>query len=218
MPTLDAVHWGPASKVTPKQLVILCHGLGADAFDVIDLAPAWQHACPDALFASVHAPFSHDSGFGRQWWSVADRSPPVMEAGARAAAAYLHGFIDAELAAQGLGPADLVLLGFSQGAMMALHIGLRRAVPPRLVLSFSGLLAGKAPVPPPGGAYPPVFLSHGDSDTVIPPQLMFVALGALQQVGATVEWHLASNTAHGIDPGSLDLGARFLEGVLAPKT
>jgi phospholipase/carboxylesterase len=98
MPTLDAVHWGPASKATPKQLVILCHGLGADAFDLIDLAPAWQHACPDALFASVHAPFMHDSGMGRQWWSVADRSPPVMEAGARTAAAYLHGFIDAELA------------------------------------------------------------------------------------------------------------------------
>ena len=83
MPTLEAIYWGPASKGTPRQLVVLSHGLGADAYDLIDLAPSWQQACPDALFASVHAPFQHDSGFGRQWWSVADRSPLVMEAGAR---------------------------------------------------------------------------------------------------------------------------------------
>jgi len=44
MPTLDAIHWGPASKAKPKQLVVLCHGLGADAFDLIDLAPSWAHA------------------------------------------------------------------------------------------------------------------------------------------------------------------------------
>ena len=40
MPTLEAIHWGPASKAKPKQLVVLCHGLGADAYDLIDLAPA----------------------------------------------------------------------------------------------------------------------------------------------------------------------------------
>jgi len=122
MPTLDAVHWGPVSKAEPKQLVVLCHGLGADGFDLIDLAPAWQHACPDALFASVHAPFQHDSGFGRQWWSVADRSPTVVEAGLRTAAPFLHRFIDAELQRLGLPANAYALMGFSQGAMMSIMI------------------------------------------------------------------------------------------------
>src|ERR1700710_3116759 len=72
---LQAVHWGPASKGSPKQLVVLCHGLGADAYDLIDLAPTWAEAVPDALFASVNAPDEHFSGFGRQWWAVGDRPP-----------------------------------------------------------------------------------------------------------------------------------------------
>jgi phospholipase/carboxylesterase len=119
MPTLDAIHWGPASKATPKQLIVLCHGLGADAYDLIDIAPAWAHACPDAIFASVHAPFSHDSGFGRQWWAVGDRSPLLAEAGVRTAAPYLHGFLDAELARLGLSEDAYAIMGFSQGAKMA---------------------------------------------------------------------------------------------------
>ena len=127
MAELDGPRWGPASKATPKQLVVLCHGLGADGHDLIDLAPTWSHALPDALFVSVDAPFPHESGFGRQWWSVEDRTPAVMEAGVRRAAGFLDAFIDAELARLGL-PADaFALMGFSQGAMTALFTGLRRA-------------------------------------------------------------------------------------------
>src|SRR5580698_4119609 len=140
MAGLDALRWGPASKGTPRQLVVLCHGLGADSHDLIDLAHSWAHACPDAVFASVDAPFPHDSGFGRQWWSVADRTPSVMEAGVRRAAGYLDAFIDAELRRLGL-PADgYALMGFSQGAMTVLFTGLRRVTAPRAILAFSGAL------------------------------------------------------------------------------
>ena len=60
MAELIGPRWGPASKATPKQLVVLCHGVGADGHDLIDLAPTWSHAVPDALFVSVDAPFPHD--------------------------------------------------------------------------------------------------------------------------------------------------------------
>ncbi|MGO9998578.1 MAG: alpha/beta hydrolase, partial [Acetobacteraceae bacterium] len=140
MAELDGPRWGPASKGVPRQLVVLCHGLGADGHDLIDLAPSWGHALPDALFVSVDAPFIHDSGFGRQWWCVADRSPPVAAAGVRRAAGFLGPFIDAELARHNL-PADAyALMGFSQGAMTALFAGLRRATAPRVILAFSGAL------------------------------------------------------------------------------
>ena len=62
MAELDGPRWGPASKAAPKQLVVLCHGLGADGHDLIDLAPTWAHALPDALFVSVDAPFPHEFG------------------------------------------------------------------------------------------------------------------------------------------------------------
>src|SRR6201996_2188513 len=168
MPTLDAVHWGPASKGAVRQLVVLCHGLGADAFDLIDLAPSWQHACPDALFASVHAPFQHDSGFGRQWWSVADRSPAVVEAGVRTAAPYLHGFIDAELSRLDL-PADAyAIMGFSQGAMISLFTGLRRTHAPRSILAFSGALIAADTLAAEQVNHAPVLLVHGEADEVVP--------------------------------------------------
>src|SRR5215471_18699176 len=136
MTELDGPRWGPASKAAPKQLVVLCHGLGADGHDLIDLAPTWAHALPDAQFVSVHAPLPHESGFGRQWWSVADRSAPVMETGARRAAGHLNAFIDAELTRLGLAPEAYALMGFSQGAMAVLFTGLRRAAPPRAILAF----------------------------------------------------------------------------------
>jgi phospholipase/carboxylesterase len=217
LPQLDGPRLAPLSGIA-RQLVVLVHGYGADGNDLIELGRMWQARFPDAAFAAPNAPETVPGGAGRQWFAIDRLDPVTAESGVAAAAPALEAFIDTELKAQRLGAEDLVLLGFSQGAMMALHVGLRRAVPPRLILSYSGFLAGKAPVPPPGGAYPPVFLSHGDSDTVIPPQLMFVALGALQQAGVPVDWHLASNTAHGIDPGSLDLGAKFLEGTLGPKS
>jgi len=211
MPTLEAIHWGPASKAAPRQLVVLCHGLGADAFDLIDLAPAWQHACPDALFASVHAPFAHDSGFGRQWWSVADRSPAVVEAGVRSAAPYLHGFIDAELARLGLPGEAYAMMGFSQGAMMSLFTGLRRPVAPRAILAFSGALIAAQKLPSELANHAPVLLVHGEADDVVPVSRSHDAEAALIAAKVPVEAHYIPRLGHGLDDSGISLGALALQ-------
>jgi phospholipase/carboxylesterase len=211
MPTLEAIHWGPASKAKPRHLVILCHGLGADAFDLIDLAPSWQHACPDALFASVHAPFHHDSGFGRQWWSVADRSPLVVEAGIRAATPHLHGFIDAELARLEL-PADAyAIMGFSQGAMMALFTGLRRPVGSRAILAFSGALIAPDTLAAELANRAPVLLVHGEADEAVPVSRSREAEATLIAAGVPVDAHYIPRLGHGIDDTGISLGALALQ-------
>jgi phospholipase/carboxylesterase len=211
MPTLEAIHWGPASKAKPRQLVILCHGLGADAFDLIDLAPSWQHACPDALFASVHAPFQHDSGFGRQWWSVADRSPPVAEAGARTAATYLHGFIDAELTRLELPDEAYAIMGFSQGAMISLFTGLRRPAAPRAILAFSGALIAPETLPAELANHAPVLLVHGEADEAVPVSRSHDAEAALIAAGVPVDAHYIPRLGHGIDDTGISLGALALQ-------
>ena len=211
MPTLDAIHWGPASKAKPRQLVVLCHGLGADAYDVIDLAPSWQHACPDALFASVHAPFQHDSGFGRQWWSVADRTPSVMEAGARTAAPYLHGFIDAELSRLGLPAEAYAIMGFSQGAMISLFTGLRRLVAPRCILAFSGALVAPEALSAELRNSAPVLLVHGEADEAVPAFRSRDAEAALAAAGVPVDAHYVPRLGHGIDDAGISLGALALQ-------
>lgn len=211
MPTLDAVHFGPASKAKPKQLVVLCHGLGADAFDLIDLGHAWQHACPDAIFASVHAPFQHDSGFGRQWWSVADRSPHIVEAGVRTAAPYLHGFIDAELARLELPPEAYAIMGFSQGAMMALFAGLRRPVGPRAILAFSGALIAPESLAKELANRAPVLLVHGEADDVVLPARSQEAEAALIAADVPVDAHYIPGLGHGIDETGISHGALALQ-------
>jgi phospholipase/carboxylesterase len=211
MPTLEAIHWGPASKATPRQLVILCHGLGADAFDLIDLAPSWQHACPDALFASVHAPFQHDSGFGRQWWSVADRSPPVTEAGARTAATYLHGFIEAELHRLALPGDAYAIMGFSQGAMISLFTGLRHPIAPRAILAFSGALIAPETLAAELTNRAPVLLVHGEADEAVSVTRSHDAEAALRAAGVPVEAHYIPRLGHGIDDTGISLGALALQ-------
>jgi phospholipase/carboxylesterase len=216
LPVLDGPRLAPVNG-TARLLVVLVHGFGADGKDLIALGGAWQARFPDAAFFAPNAPDPAPSGPGFQWFALTDFNPEETERGADAAIPALEAAIDAELKARDLGPEKLVLLGFSQGAMMALHVGLRRTRPPLAILCYSGLLAGRVPMPAPGGTYPPVFLSHGDSDTVVPPQMMFLAAGGLIQAGVEIDWHLARNTSHGIDPESLELGAKFLQNALVPK-
>ncbi len=211
MEHLDAIHWGPASKATPQQLIVLCHGLGADGYDLVDLAPAWSHACPDALFSAVHAPFQHDSGFGRQWWSVADRSPEVVEAGVRTAAPYLQRFIDAELLRLGLPQDAYALMGFSQGAMMALFTGLRRPAGPAAVLAFSGALIAPDTLAAELSNRSPVLLVHGEADDVVPVARSRDAKAMLSAVDVPVEAHYIPRLGHGIDDTAISLGALALQ-------
>src|SRR5437773_1703526 len=115
----------PVAGGQPRRLVILLHGLGADGNDLIGLQQYWGRLVPDAEFVSPNAPFPCDmAGYGYQWFSVQDRTSVAMLAAVRAAAPLLDGFIDEELQKGGFDEGDTALVGFSQGTMMALYVGL----------------------------------------------------------------------------------------------
>ena len=213
---LDGPRTAPAAGGAAQQLVVLCHGLGADGHDLIDLAHSWAQAVPHAAFAAPDAPFPLDQGFGgRQWWSVADRSPAVMEAGVRRAAPYLDRFIDAELVRLGLAPEACALMGFSQGAMMVLFTGLRRAVAPRAILAFSGALVAPAALPTELTHRPKVLLVHGEADEVVPVARSREAEAALRAAAVPVESVFVPRLGHGIDPTGLAMGGLFLQRAFA---
>jgi len=212
---LDAVHWGPASKATPKQLVVLCHGLGADAYDLIDLAPSWADAAPDALFASVNAPDEHYSGFGRQWWAVGDRRPEVMVEGVRRAAGLLNAFVDAELIRVGLTADACALMGFSQGAMTVLFAGLRRSAAPGAILAFSGALIAPETLAAELRNKAPVLIVHGEADGQVPVHRSREAEAALTAAGVPVESLYVPNLGHGIDESGIAMGGQALRRAFA---
>ena len=213
--SLTGPSWGPAAGGAPRQLVVLCHGLGADGHDLIDLAPSWGPAAPHALFVSPDAPFPHDSGYGRQWWSVADRTPAATEAGVRRAAPFLDRFVAAELARLGLPAEAYALVGFSQGAMMALFTGLRRAAAPRAILAFSGALVAPESLAAELAHRPPVLLVHGEADEVVPVSRSREAEAALRAAAVPVESVYVPRLGHGIDQSGLSAGGLFLQRAFA---
>jgi phospholipase/carboxylesterase len=216
MQDLDGPRYGPASGGKPKQLVVICHGLGADGHDLIDLAPSWSHALPDAAFAAPDAPFPCDMGpTGRQWFSVADRTPARMEAGIRRAAPFLDQFIDTELARLSLPATAYALMGFSQGAMMVLFAGLRRAAAPRAILAFSGALIAPQALASEMTNKAPVLLVHGEADEVVPVTRSRDAAVALRAAGIAVEETYSGRLGHGIDDAGLTAGGLFLQRAFA---
>jgi phospholipase/carboxylesterase len=202
---------GPA-----KWLVVLLHGYGADGNDLIELGRAWQPLLPGTAFVSPHAPEPcGQAPVGRQWFALTFRDPNERWTGVQKAAPVLERFLDAELARRRLPPSALALVGFSQGTMLALHVGLRRMTAPAAIVGYSGMLVLPEHANPETfageiRARPPVLLVHGDRDDLIPPQVLFMAAQGLAALGVPAEWHLSQGVGHGIDGEGLRHGGEFL--------
>lgn len=216
---IDGPRMPPARGGKPDSLVVLLHGYGSNGADLISLAPYWARALPGAMFVSPNAiePVPQVPG-GYQWFGLAQLDPHRMEAGARGAAPSIERFLDRELEKHGLDNSRLALVGFSQGTMMALHVGLRRAQAPAAILGFSGVLVGARSLKDEMTAKPPVLLIHGDQDQTIPVPAMFDSAEALAASGHGAQWHVSYGVPHSIGPDGLDLGGAFLKTYLDAKT
>jgi phospholipase/carboxylesterase len=212
---LDGPRLPPAAGGAPRQLVVFLHGYGADGSDLIGLGREWARVLPHAAFVSPHAPEPCGGApMGRQWFNLTFRDASELIRGVKHAAPSLDAFLDAELKRHNLPPRALALVGFSQGTMMALGVGLKREPPPAAIVGYSGALATVEALPAPGTA-PAILLVHGDMDELIPVDAMFMAREQLAQAGLPVEWHVAQGIGHGIDAQGLQLGGAFLKQAFA---
>jgi phospholipase/carboxylesterase len=220
---LDGPRLAPRSGKA-KQLVVFLHGYGADGNDLIALGQEWQAQLPDAAFVSPHAPEAcAGAPMGRQWFELTFRNPDERWLGVNKAAPALQSFLDAELSRHGLPSTALALVGFSQGTMMALHAGLRRAASLAAIVGYSGLYV--TPESDDGveramadiRSKPPVLLVHGTEDELIPAQALFVSASLLSAAEVPVEWHLSAGVGHGIDAEGLRHGGAFLTKAFARR-
>jgi phospholipase/carboxylesterase len=219
MPRLSGPSRPPASGGKPRRLVILLHGLGADGNDLIGLAPYWARLLPEAEFLSPNAPFPCDMApHGYQWFSSQDRSPAAVLGGVRAAAPILDAFIDEALEERGLDSSELALVGFSQGTMMSLFVGLRRVEPVAGIVGFSGRLLAPELLASELRSRPPILLVHGTEDPLVRFSSLEAAETTLKAAGVPVETVTSVGIGHSIDDQGLRRGGQFLKNVLSETT
>lgn len=206
----------PKSGAKPTSMVICLHGLGANGMDLLGLAREWEHELTETVFISPDAPFPCDMApVGYQWFSLQDRNPAAMLEGIKEAEPILQAYIDAMLKEYGIADDKLALVGFSQGTMMSLYAAPRRTKKIAGVLGYSGALLGEEGLGAEGINKMPVYLAHGESDTVVPFDAYRHASSHLAQNGFPIQGHTTPGLQHSIDQTGIDRGLSFLSKILA---
>lgn len=204
----------PAQSGQARSLVVLLHGYGADASDLMGLADDFKLTLPDTAFVGIEAPQVCDVwAAGRQWFPLSERNPKEYRLGVETAAPFLEQALTAEINHAGVVSSQVALFGFSQGAMMALHVGLCGERKWAGVMAYSGALASPCPLDPKGHK-PPVLLVHGTEDDVVPFWNLSVAQSALENAEVPVVAQAIPDLGHGISVRGIELARTFLMDVL----
>ena len=216
---LQAGRKGPHSGET-RSIVVFLHGYGANGADLLGIADVLMEHLPATLFVAPDAPESIPMmPTGLQWFPIPwidGSSEEESERGLMAAADDLNAFLDALMVDEDVLPEQVVLFGFSQGTMMALHVAPRREDPIAGIVAFSGRLLSPELLKDEAVSRPPILLVHGDADDVVPPKSLPEAAEALQAAGwQDVYAHIMKGTAHGIAPDGLSVALAFMRDKLS---
>ena len=208
----------PASGHKPDSIVVLIHGYGSNGDDLLSLGKAWASVLPNTLFVAPHGPSPSElNPFGKQWfglgdWSLNKTSTPAQTAQmlkeVRSLTPSFNRYLDELLKAEGLPPEKLALVGFSQGAMLVLHIALSRPLCAGVVAYSGAFLNDPTEVIV---SRPPVLLIHGMEDQLLPPFFSQMAEEGLKHLHVPVSLTLLPGLEHGIDGRALGMGGAFLK-------
>ena len=208
-------HSGSVEKV-----VIFLHGYGADGADLFSLSDPLSEQLPDCFFASPDAPRKCGaSPFGYEWFPIPEIDgstiPDMMQALASSEKLIIN-LIDIYKKRFGLDSSDFVLLGFSQGCMISLNIGLRQLNDLGGIVGISGrLLMPESLEESNKRRYPPVVLIHGDADDVVPISSMYDAEKVLNKINVRLSTHVSKNIGHGIAPDGLSEALEFIKKIFS---
>ena len=227
MATLNTLN-GPIFKASShskiENAVVMLHGYGADGNDLIQLAPIFSNDLPNTIFLSPNAPDITSHGVGRQWFNIDFYSPELirnnkqelisllsrMHNGAQNSSLLIEDFIETIKINYNLDNKDIVLMGFSQGTMMAMNTGLTLTNPLAGIVGFSGALMGENEIIKKITHPPPVVLIHGNDDDLIPPEATIHMQAVLSKNNIKVNHHILSNVGHNINEEGISIAKKFL--------
>ncbi len=200
-----------------KNLVILLHGYGSDGNDLISLGHYWRNILPNTIFIAPNAPQKCDiNPMGYQWFALDTSSLDVTAnlerlKGAKKARPVIEQFLNDVWSETGLSANDTILVGFSQGAMMALEVGLRLDEQLKGIIAFSGGLPDAKTIAKEIKSPPPICFVHGENDEIVPPQMSKITNEELQKLGLETKLHISPNIGHSIAQDGLDFAGEFIK-------
>ncbi len=212
------MHEGSVVIATPDratQLVLLFHGVGSSADNLVPLGAAMAQARPEAFIVSVNGPHPSPLGSGREWFSVVGITEENRPERIAAAMSLFRDSVGHWQKASGIGPGRTVVVGFSQGAIMALESSQQEGeLPPAgRIIALAGRFAQPLRRAPAGLEF---HLIHGEQDGVVPTRSSVEAARALQAAGGEVTLDLLPGLGHGIDARALQLAIGYLDGPHRP--
>jgi len=209
---LETILTQPLSNKKPKQAVILCHGYGGDGKDISSLALNWQRFLPDAIFLSPNAPETCSiNPNGYQWFDLSSDKEEVIYEKSLLAEEKLSEFLDQVMNNFELKPTNLALVGFSQGCMMVVQVGLKKKEKINCLIGYSGKIINKKSLSNNINSKPKIFLMHGENDTIVSPLHLLEAKEFLANQNIKIKTKLFKNCEHNIPVEGLSLGLEFLK-------
>ena len=202
----------PYSKNKPQQAIILCHGYGGDGKDISALAINWQRFLPEAIFLCPNAPeICAVSSQGYQWFDLTTEKEEIILEKSLIAEEKLSKFLDQVFDNYQLEPSNLALVGFSQGCMISIQVGLKKKKKINCLIGYSGKVINKKHLSENVNSKPKIFLMHGSNDTIVSPIYLLEAKEYLSNLGLKVKTKMFKNCEHRIPVEGSSLGLEFLK-------
>lgn len=207
----------------PKYLVVLMHGYGANGDNLIDLGREFQKSLPEAVFIAPNACEPWEGGFpgSYQWFSLSegfkDGFMERMASNIKQSNIILQNFIDQQLSNHNLGHENLFLVGFSQGAMMAIYQSLITKIKIAGVVAYSGKVVIPEAIGERTLSKPEICLIHGENDSVVPFDNFKEGKKILDSNAVPYQDHSFSNLDHSIDIRGVDAANKFFTKIIQGK-
>ena len=209
---LEVTTISPFSKNKPQQVVVLCHGYGGDGRDISSLATNWQRFLPEAIFLCPNAPeICADNPQGYQWFDLTSEKKEIILEKSLVAEEKLSIFLDQIFDKFHLEPTNVALVGFSQGCMIGIQVGLKKKKQINCIIGYSGKVINQKHLSDNLNSKPKIFLMHGADDIIVPPTYLLEAKEYLTNHGLKIKTKMFKNCEHRITVEGSSLGLGFLK-------
>jgi phospholipase/carboxylesterase len=208
----------PQNGIKTDYICILLHGVGADGENLIEIGSYLSKNFPNIYFVAPNAPEKFElSNSGYQWFEYWNRSHAQIISGLEKASAIVIHYANDLLREFNLDYSKLILMGFSQGAMVSIHTAITTQDNCAGVIGFSGGLLKVDITKFEVRSNPPMCLIHGGMDDVVPYQLSENTKNILENFNVDVDFHKIENLGHSIDLKGLKIASEFLNKIINQK-